>query len=107
MSGSAAEKIVIDDEVLLGQERSLRAHAQTLATTVGPAKARISGTAFGAMNAFLVGPMNDMASRTAELAQESAEMASRMSAGVAAARGLFAAREEDAAAAFEKFEVEA
>lgn len=107
MSRSAAEKIVIDDDTLLMQESRLSEQAQTLASSVAPAQAKISSTAFGVMNAFLVAPMNGLAQRTADLAAETAEMADRMSRGVATARQMFSTHEEQAIASFESFEVDA
>lgn len=107
LSGSNAEKIVIDDAVCEAQQRGLAAQARTLDGTVGPAAASLGGTAFGVMNSFLVGPMNAMAGRTSELAAQAAAMAGRMSTGVGVARATFAELEADTAATFDGWEVEA
>lgn len=107
MTASAAEKIVIDDEVLGAQQQSLQHNGSQIGAAVGPAKAQLGGTAFGVMNAFLVAPINHFAKRTAEAAAGAAELASGMEAGVAGARATFAAHEEDAAKSFAEYEVEA
>ena len=97
---SAAERIVIDDEVLAAQSVTLRSVSERLTELVEPAGAQLGNAAFGAMNAFLLGPMNGLASHTSELVAAAGEMADRMLAGVDGARKQFDLREEEAAATF-------
>ena len=107
LNTSAAEKIVFDDAVCEAQVRGLASQASTLAGAVGSASAALGSTAFGVMNSFLVGPMNGIAARTGELAGEASAMAARMSEGVSVAQATFVQCEEEAAAAFDGYEVEA
>ncbi len=94
MAATSADKIVINDEVLDAQSRELRQMADSFGacTTV---QAELDSTAFGVMNAFLVGPINTLADKTSALMSQAAQMTARMSEGTAAASKSFAEHEEE------------
>lgn len=104
MTESAAERIVLDGEVLAQQIKVLGEVSSSLGAQVGPAQARIGSTAFGAMNTFLVPAMNNWASRTAEVVSTARELADRMQTGVSSARDQFEQLEEQYADVFAKGE---
>lgn len=103
MTESAAERIVIDESVLISQRRTLQNASRSLSAGVGPAQATLASTSFGVINSFLASALNGMASRTGELVAEAAEMSKRMSGAVDSALATYAAHEEQASAEFAKF----
>lgn len=105
MSLSAAERIIIDDDVLADQQRTLASAQQRIAAAAELAREPLSASGFGQLCSFLVGPMNAMAAHISEAARLSAELAARMETAVGGAREKFAAHEEQTAAEFDRFEV--
>lgn len=104
MVGSAAERIVLDGEVLAQQIRMLGEVSVSLEAESGPAQASISPTAFGAMNSFLVPSMNRWASRTAEIIEVASQLSTRMQAGVKDAHDKFEQLETEYSELFGKAE---
>jgi hypothetical protein len=98
MSESAADRIVIDDEVLARQAQTLRGVASRIGGLTGAASASLGGTSFGALNAYLVSPINHWAGRSAECVRTAGEFSTRMADGVTAARKIFAEFEEQTVA---------
>lgn len=105
MSQSAAEKIIIDDDVLIDQVRTLTEASGLITTAAEPATKPISASGFGMLCSFLVAPMNAMAGRVAETAEEAAVLAERMSDRLTDARKEFTQYEEQTANALDRFEV--
>lgn len=103
MNESASEKIVFDSEVASAQVTVLRTQGDALMTAVTRARAQLPATSFGALNTFLAGAMNGFAGRTAAVAAEAANMASRMADGVAQARTAFETHEAEAVSQLDSF----
>jgi hypothetical protein len=98
MSDSAADRIVIDDDVLARQVQTLQGVASRIGGITGQAAVSLGGTSFGALNAYLVGPINHWAGRSAECVSTAGEFSTRMADGVATARTIFAEFEQQTVA---------
>lgn len=107
MSDSAADRIVIDDDVLASQVKTLQGVATRIGGITGPAAATLGGTSFGALNAYLVGPINHWADRSAECVATTGEFTTRMADGVDAARTIFAEFEEQTVALLKQIDAAA
>ena len=98
MSDSAADRIVIDDDVLARQVTTLKGVATRIDGITRQAAASLGSTSFGALNAYLVAPINHWAERSAECVATTGEFTRRMADGVASARTIFAEFEEQTVA---------
>lgn len=100
MSATAAERIVIDDDVLNKQLTTLRSAADQLEKEVAAAASQVGGNSFGAINTFLAAAVNGMMLETSATMAEAAVLAERMHAGVSGAREAFSAFEDEVASSF-------
>ena len=100
MSTTAAERIVIDDDVLHSQLTTLRSAADQLKKEVASAANQIGSNSFGSLNAFLAAAVNGMMLETSATMAEAAVLAERMHAGVSGAREAFSTFEDEVASSF-------
>lgn len=80
--------IILDAEVLRAQIASLGQHSALITRAANDAGATMPGTAFGAMNGYLPGPINDLAGNADALLSVVGQMLDRMREGV---DGIFTA----------------
>ncbi|WP_433674948.1 hypothetical protein [Microbacterium gorillae] len=80
--------IILDAEVLRAQIASLSEHGAMITRAASDAGSTMPGTAFGAMNGYLPGPINELAGQADALLSVVGQMFDRMRDGV---DGIFTA----------------
>jgi len=96
--------IILDAEVLTAQSRSLSAHAAMITRASSAAGTRMPGSAFGRMNGYLPGPINDLAGRADDLLSVVGTMLDKMREGVDGVFDAFSNIEEAASAKIAELE---
>lgn len=97
------ERIALDLEVLRTQAASLESASHAFTTSVIPARARISSTSFGVMNAGVVPMLNRLAEGTERVATDAATLCMRISENLVRTSEAFEELEDSLVAQFDRF----
>lgn len=96
--------IILNADVLRSQGKSLAAHASDLSSAASQAQVNMPASAFGYLNAYLPGPCNALASRSADLLNAANDLLDAMGKGVDGVLKSFENIEAEAVAILDGYE---